>query len=138
MDVIRFALLALVIGLFRLGTLRAQDIILTKPGDRAAGDDVFIKCSGCHQDEPGATNSIGPELNGIVGRMSGFLPAYDYSAALKSAEIHWNHDALAAFVTNAKQKVPETKMAFAGLKDAQDVEDLIAYLSQFDDRGEIK
>ena len=37
-------------------------------GDPAAGEDVFIKCSGCHQAGEGAENSIGPQLNGVIGR----------------------------------------------------------------------
>ena len=80
-------------------------------------------------------NGIGPQLNGVVGRLSGSVAGYDYSPALASAKITWSHDALAAFVTDARHLVPGTKMSFAGLKNAQDVEDLIAYLSQFDADG---
>ena len=113
----------------------AQVISATKPGDPAAGDEIFIKCSGCHQAGPGSVNGIGPQLNGVVGRLSGSVAGYDYSPALASAKITWSHDALAAFVTDPRHLVPGTKMSFAGLKNAQDVEDLIAYLSQFDADG---
>ncbi len=110
-------------------------ISATKPGDPAAGDEVFIKCSGCHQVGPGAVNGIGPQLNGILGRRSGAVAGYDYSPALASAGITWTHDTLAAFATDARHLVPGTKMAFAGLKNPQDVEDLVAYLSRFDADG---
>ena len=106
-----------------------------KPGNPTAGDEVFIKCSGCHQAGPGSVNGIGPHLNGVVGRSSGSVAGYDYSPALAGAQITWTHDTLAAFVTDARHLVPGTKMSFAGLKNAQDVEDLVAYLSQIDADG---
>ena len=113
----------------------AQISAATEPGDPAAGDDVFIKCSGCHQIGPGSSNGIGPQLNGVVGRLSGSVAGYDYSPALAKAKITWTHDSLAAFVTDAGHLVPGTKMSFAGLKAAQDVEDLIAYVSRFEADG---
>lgn len=129
------AVLALATGFGWLGMARAQGTGPAHPGDPAAGDDVFIKCSGCHQVGPGAAHSIGPELNGVVGRVSGTAAGYDYSAALKAAKMPWSHDALAAFLTDARAAVPGTKMSFAGLKNPQDVEDVIAYLAQFDGAG---
>jgi cytochrome c len=132
------AISTIVIGFASLGAVQAQDAVRTKPGDPAAGDDVFIKCSGCHQVGPGAANSIGPTLNGMVGRAAGTVAGYDYSAALKDSKLSWNHDTLAAFLVNAKQVVPGTKMSYAGLKNPQDVEDLIAYLAQFDADGKTK
>lgn len=116
----------------------AQIVATVKPGDPAAGDDVFIKCSGCHQIGPGAKNGIGPQLNGVVGRVSGSVAGYDYSPALAKARITWTHDTLAAFTTDAGHLVPGTKMSFAGLKAPQDVEDLIAYVAGFDADGRAK
>ena len=109
-----------------------------KLGNPTAGDEVFIKCSGCHQAGPGSVNGIGPQLNGVVGRLSGSVSGYDYSPALAGAQITWTHDTLAAFVTDARHLVPGTKMSFAGLKSAQDVEDLVAYLSQLDVDGRVR
>ena len=119
-------------------TSSAQMSLATKPGDPAAGDEVFIKCSGCHQAGPGSVNGIGPQLNGVVGRLSGSVAGYDYSPALAAARITWTHDTLAAFVTDARHLVPGTKMSFAGLKNAQDVEDLVAYLSRLDADGRMR
>ena len=36
--------------------------------DAANGEDVFKKCRTCHQVWDAAKNSVGPILNGIVGR----------------------------------------------------------------------
>ena len=138
MNFLGFPTLILIACLASLGPTQAQDAAPVRPGDPAAGDDVFIKCSGCHQVGPGSANSIGPELNGVVGRISGSVPGYDYSAALKDAKIRWNHDEIAAFVTKPQALVPGTKMSYAGLKSRQDVEDLIAYLGRFDEAGQTK
>ncbi len=130
-----FYVVWIVVGSTTAGAAFAQSVANAGSGNAAAGDDVFIKCSGCHQVGPDATQSIGPHLNGVVGRRAGSVAGYDYSPALKSAGITWTPDTLAAFVTDAKHLVPGTKMSFAGLKNRQDVEDLIAYLSQFDASG---
>lgn len=138
MNLLGFSTVVVGLALAALGPAEAEDTAPVGPGDRAAGEDVFIKCSGCHQVGAGAQNSIGPHLNGIVGRTSGSVIGYDYSAALKAANIRWAHDNLATFATDAKKLVAGTKMSFAGLKSKQDVEDLIAYLSQFDEAGNLK
>ena len=138
MKILRLPTLILIVCLAGMGPAQAQEAIPVRPGDPAAGDDVFIKCSGCHQVGPGSANSIGPQLNGVVGRISGSVAGYDYSAALKDAKIRWTHDEIAAFVTNPQALAPGTKMSYAGLKNRQDVEDLIAYLGRFDEAGQTK
>jgi cytochrome c len=40
----------------------------------------------------------------------------------------WDEATLAAYLPDPKAYVPGTKMAFAGLKNPQEVADLIAYL----------
>ena len=129
------AALAAAIAIAGLCAARAQGAGPTHPGDAAAGDEVFIKCSGCHQVGPGSANGIGPDLDGVVGRVSGTVPGYDYSPAMTAARITWDHDALAAFLANPQHGVPGTKMAYAGLKNPQDIEDVIAYLAGFDAKG---
>jgi cytochrome c len=42
---------------------------------------------------------------------------------------------LAEYLKDPKAKVPGTKMIFAGIKDQQKVQDLIAFLKQFDAAG---
>lgn len=115
---------------------RAEDVLaVTTAGDPAAGDNVFIKCSGCHQVGQGAENSIGPELNGLFGRRSGSVPGYEYSDAMKNAGLIWDAANLQEYLKNAKAKVPGTKMVFAGLAHEKDINDLLAYLKQFGPDG---
>ena len=103
--------------------------------DRAEGEKVFATCKACHQIGEGAKNAIGPELNGVVGRKAGSVAGYNYSDANKNSGITWDEFNLAEYLKDPKAKVPGTKMIFAGIKDQQKVQDLIAFLKQFDAAG---
>ena len=42
------------------------------------------------------------------------------------------------YIKDPKAKIPGTKMVFAGIKNDQEINDLWAYLKQFDVNGNIK
>ena len=96
-----------------------------------AGATVFRKCMACHQVGPNARNSIGPVLNGVVGRPAGQYPGYSYSSANKNSGLVWDEPTLARYLRAPAEVVPSTKMIFAGLKNEQEILDVIAYLKQF-------
>ena len=48
-------------------------------GDAVAGEKVFKKCMACHKVGEGAKNSVGPILNGVIGRHAGTVEGYSYS-----------------------------------------------------------
>ncbi len=96
-------------------------------GDAAAGEKTFAQCKTCHVAEKGQ-NRVGPSLWGVVGRKSGSVPGYTYSAANKNSGITWTEDKLFAYLEAPQKVVPGTKMAFAGLKNPQDRANVIAYL----------
>lgn len=98
-------------------------------GNAAAGKQVFAKCKACHSLAPGET-VIGPSLHGLFGRKAGTMPDFLYSAAMANSGIVWNEQTLAQYLPNPQALVPRTKMAFVGLSDPQEVEDVIAYLKQ--------
>jgi nitrite reductase (NO-forming) len=77
--------------------------------------------------EPGK-NILGPSLSGIVGRKAGAEPSYNYSPAMKQANIVWNVATLDAYLADPEKVVPGNKMPFPGLKTGQDRTDVIAYL----------
>jgi cytochrome c len=106
--------------------------------DADAGQRQFNKCLPCHAVGPDAENKIGPELNGLDGRHSGTAPSYSYSDANKNSGIVWNEANFKEYIKNPAAKVPGTKMAFAGIKNDQDINDLWAYLKQFDADGNTK
>ena len=106
--------------------------------DAAAGKAAFNKCMACHSIGEDAKNKVGPELNGLDGRKSGTAPDYNYSEANKNSGITWNEANFKEYIKDPKAKVPGTKMFFAGIKNEKEVNDLWAYVSQFDKDGKIK
>jgi cytochrome c len=106
--------------------------------DAAAGEKVFAVCKACHQVGETAKNSVGPELNGLIGRKAGEAPGYNYSAANKNSGLTWDEATFREYIKDPKAKVPGTKMVYAGLKDEKKTDDLIAFLKQFDASGKKK
>jgi cytochrome c len=122
-----FVALLTVVG---AGDLRAQDA--------AAGEKVFGVCKACHQIGETAKNNVGPVLNGVIGRKAGSVAGYSYSAANKDSGITWDEATFREYIKDPKAKVPGTKMIYAGLKDEQKTNDLVAFLKQFDADGKKK
>src|SRR3974390_2854008 len=106
-------------------------------GDVAAGEQSFKKCLPCHSIGPGAKTKVGPELNGLDGRKSGTAANYNYSDANKNSGITWNEAQFKEYIKDPKAKIPGTKMAFAGIKSEREINDLWAFVSQFDKDGKI-
>ena len=104
----------------------------------ANGESVFHQCQICHSIGPNAQNKIGPELNGLDGRHSGTVANYSYSDANKNSGIVWNEATFKKYISDPRAMIPGTKMPFGGIKDAQQVNDLWAYIKQFDADGNIK
>jgi cytochrome c len=95
-------------------------------GDASAGKHVFARCAGCHSTAPGE-NKIGPSLAGVFGRKSGSEPGYNYSPALKAANITWDEHTLDQFLTNPAADVHGTKM-FINVPAGADRQNVISYL----------
>ena len=106
--------------------------------DAQKGKTVFNVCLACHTVGPGAQNKIGPELNGLDGRKAGTVANFDYSDANKSSGIVWNEATFKEYIKAPAAKIPDTKMIFPGLKNEQQVNDVWAYISQFDADGNVK
>ena len=106
--------------------------------DAAAGKNSFNKCLACHAIGEDAKNKVGPELNGLDGRKAGTAPDYNYSEANKNSGITWNEANFKEYIKDPKAKVPVTKMFFAGIKNEKEINDLWAYVSQYDKDGKTK
>ncbi|KRE09537.1 cytochrome C [Bosea sp. Root381] len=120
----RIALLAVLIAPLPAA---AQDI--------AAGERSWNKCRACHQIGETAKNLVGPQLNGLFGRHSGAVEGYSYSAANKNSGITWDEAVFAEYIKDPRAKIPGTKMVFAGIKNEKEIQDLTAFLKQFDKDG---
>lgn len=101
---------------------------LMAAADPAHGEKVAKVCAACHSFNAGGPNKVGPNLHGIVGAKHAHVAGFAYSDAMKSAGGNWDRDALNQFLWNPKKAVPGTKMAFAGLKKAEDRAALIKWL----------
>lgn len=123
--------------------IAATMLIATSTGaslaqDVEKGANVFKQCQACHSIGPGAKNKVGPELNGLDGRAAGTVPNFNYSDANRNSGVVWIEENFKAYVKYPRAFVPDTKMIFPGLKDQQQVNDLWAYVKQFDAGGNIK
>lgn len=101
--------------------------------DAAAGQRVFNQCRACHTVEAGGRNGVGPNLHGLFGRKAGSIEGFRYSAAMRekaAGGLTWEEATLRAYIANPKEVVPAGSMSYAGLKNEQQMTDLLAYLRQ--------
>lgn len=113
------AALALVAG--------AAHAAATPPGDARAGEAIYSRCLACHAL---AYDRTGPRHCGLLGRRAGSVKGYAYSDAMKRSKIVWNERTLDVFLANPMAAVPGTTMGYAGVTDAKERADLIAYLAR--------
>ena len=99
--------------------------------DAAAGQRVFAQCRACHTPDQGGRNGVGPNLWGIVGKPAGQREGFRYSAnmqELAQGGLTWTTENLDKYLNNPKDLVPRGSMAFAGVRNAEQRANLIAYL----------
>lgn len=98
-------------------------------GDPARGEMRFEECKTCHTLERGV-NNVGPSLFGLFGRKAGSVEDFRYSPAMKMSGITWTPQTFDKFIADPQMAVPGNRMPFAGVPDAGDRADLIAYLEK--------
>ena len=104
-----------------------------------AGENFFKPCLACHAIGVGATNKIGPELNGLDGRKAGAVEDFPgYSVAMKKSGITWSDVTFKTYIRDPKGNVPGTTMSFPGILDENKVAALWAYIKQFGADGNNK
>ena len=116
-------------ALIAAATLVAAAGAAQAQGDAARGEKLFEQCHACHSIERGA-NEVGPTLFGMFDRKAGELDDFRYSPALKRSGIAWTAQTLDEFVADPQKKVPGNRMPYAGMSDARERADLIAYLQK--------
>ena len=104
-------------------------------GNPARGQRVFGACAACHSLQPDQ-NMTGPSLADVWNRKAGSTSSFSrYSPALKSANIVWNDKTLDEWINDPQHVVPGNQMTFAGIKDARQRADLLAFLKEATQKG---
>ena len=93
--------------------------------DAEHGKELYQACIACHSEKPEA---IGPSLKGVVGRKSAALEDYRYSAPMRRANLTWDDANLKAYIADPQATVKGNRMPFGGVREAKDVDDIVAYL----------
>jgi cytochrome c len=97
--------------------------------DPLRGERLYARCLACHAL---SYDRVGPRHCGVFGRLAGSVPGFDYSAAMKDSKLRWDAATLDRFLAAPLGVVPGSTMTYAGVPDARDRADLIAYLRQAD------
>lgn len=96
-------------------------------GDAKAGEEIYSRCLACHAL---AYDRTGPRHCGLFGRRAGSVAGFDYSDAMRRSGIVWDRKSLDRFLAAPLAAVPGTSMGYAGVADAKERADLIAWLEQ--------
>lgn len=109
----------------------AAALVLLLPAGAAAaadvkkGEELYGRCVACHALE---YDRVGPRHCGLLGRRAGAVKGFAYSDAMQRSGLIWNEKTLDRFLADPMKAVPGTTMTYAGVPDAKERADLIAYL----------
>ncbi len=101
--------------------------------DADAGQRVFNQCRACHTINAGGRNGVGPNLHGVWGREAAKVEGFRYSAPMRERAgngLKWDEATLRAYLADPKAVVPGGSMAYPGLRNEQQLNDLMAYLQR--------
>ena len=98
--------------------------------DLTNGEKVFQKCAVCHAVEPSVAHGAGPNLHGVAGRSVGKVAGFKFSKGMRTTEVTWTDEHLDEFLADPMGTYTRTRMAFGGLKNADDRRDVICYLKE--------
>jgi len=98
-----------------------------------AGQRVFNQCRACHVVQEGVRSGVGPNLHGVWGRPAAQIEGFRYSAAMRQKAqegLVWTEENLRAYLANPRDVVPGGAMAFAGVRNPEQLESLLLWLRQ--------
>ncbi|MDB5528144.1 MAG: cytochrome [Devosia sp.] len=102
-------------------------------GDVTLGEQMFgDRCAGCHTVDE--STKQGPGLASLIDRPAASVEGFKYSDAMIEAGLAgvvWNIETLSKFITKPRSVVNGSTMGFTGLRNPDDVANVIAYLATF-------
>jgi cytochrome c len=113
--------LAALVSLLAAAAAGAQDL---KRGQML----YLVQCRACHDLEAGVPHKVGPNLNGVIGRVAGTVPGFKFSDATLKSGISWSAESMDAWLRQPGALIPGNAMAFAGIANDQDRASVVAYL----------
>ncbi|MFM8801471.1 MAG: c-type cytochrome [Tagaea sp.] len=112
---------------------------LLASANASAGAALLRNCTSCHSFEKGGRNGVGPNMWDVVGNKKAHIDGFAYSQALVAAAAKpgadglWGYEQLNQFLANPRAYMPGTRMAYAGMRRAEDRANLIAHLRTLSD-----
>ena len=97
--------------------------------DPAKGEQVFKKCTACHNADNGGANALGPNLWNVFGEPVGKGKGFAFSPALAGKGGTWTFQNMNEWLSSPKKFAPGTKMTFAGLGNPEDRANVMAFLN---------
>jgi cytochrome c len=76
---------------------------------------------------------VGPNLHGVWDRQAGQVQGFRYSAnmqQLAAGGLKWDEATLRRYLTNPKDVVPQGSMAFNGIRNEEQLNNLLAFLQR--------
>jgi cytochrome c len=89
---------------------------------------LYIQCRACHEIKAGAPHKVGPNLHGIMGLKAAQIAGFNYSQALRAANLVWDRATMDRWLERPSAVVPGNTMAFAGIANPKDRAALITYI----------
>jgi cytochrome c len=122
-------------------TIMASSANAMDGGNPAEGEKDFKKCQVCHMIGPDAKNRVGPNLNGVVGRQIGTQEGYNYGPATKARGADgtvWTEELLFEYLVDPKAFIGGTSKMPVKFPDEQFRRDVVTYIAQFDENGQMR
>lgn len=75
------------------------------------------QCAVCHSVMEGDNSAFGPNLHGVLGRISGSLVGYAFSEAMVKSRLTWTQSAMDVFLSAPQSLVPGNAMPYGAVSD---------------------